>query len=169
MNSKKELGLRPCVGVMVLNQHGHVWVGRRVDQNRGELQGSGNWWQMPQGGIDEGEPALEAAYRELYEETGITSDQVELLGQASQSLTYYLPEELVGKIWGGKYCGQEQQWFAVRFIGEDGDVDIGSRNGIKAEFDAWKWVAMNELLDLVIPFKQHVYRAVIDEFQKFSQ
>ena len=168
MESTEELGFRPCVGVMILNKDGLVWVGRRIDQNKGELQGAGNWWQMPQGGIDEGEPALDAAYRELYEETGIARAHVELLKPASQTFTYKLPDHLIGRVWGGKYKGQTQQWFALRFTGEDHHIDINARNGIKAEFDAWRWVSIDELMDLVIPFKQDVYRSVIAEFQEFA-
>ncbi len=164
----KELGYRPCVGVMVLNQAGLVWVGRRIDQNAGELQGKGDWWQMPQGGIDDGEPPLEAAFRELYEETGIKRERVEFLKEASRPLTYDLPQSLIGRIWGGQYRGQTQQWYALRFLGEDAQIDIGARDGLKAEFDAWRWVAIDDLMELVIPFKQHVYRAVIDEFREFA-
>ncbi len=116
-----KLGYRPCVGIMVLNRQGLVWVGRRADAP-GDAEGRGNWWQMPQGGIDKGEDPATAALRELKEETGITN--VDVLAETPGWLRYDLPPHLVGKAWKGKYRGQEQKWFAVRFLGADSDVDI---------------------------------------------
>ena len=164
---KDELGYRPCVGIMLLNSDNHVWVGRRLDRDKNEGRyANGNWWQMPQGGIDTGETPQGAVLRELHEETGIDASRVKVLGVTPKWLHYDLPEELVGKVWGGKFRGQKQRWFALRFRGEDSEFNIGPRKGIKAEFDAWKWVSVDELSDLIIPFKREVYGAVLREFSQ---
>ena len=163
MNS--ELGYRPCVGIMLLNRDNEVWVGRRLERDgRGEQYDGGDWWQMPQGGIDGSEVPEAAARRELHEETGISGEQVELLSRTAEWVQYDLPEELIGKVWGGRYRGQKQLWYLMRFIGEDAEINIGPRGGIKAEFDAWKWVPVGELHKLVIPFKRNVYESVLREF-----
>ena len=153
------LPYRPCVGIMVVNESGLVWVGRRADMP-GEAEGSGQWWQMPQGGIDEGEDPLEAARREVFEETGMRS--LTPLGESSGWLAYDLPPELVGIAWGGRYRGQRQKWYAMRFTGAEREIDIAPQNG-HAEFEAWKWVAPSELIDSIVPFKREVYRAVVAE------
>ena len=157
------LPYRPCVGVALFNRAGLVWVGRRIDAP-GEAEGPGQWWQMPQGGVDEGEPLYEAALRELYEETNIRS--VARLGEIADWLTYDLPPELVGKAWGGRYRGQKQKWFALRFTGEDGEIDIDHPGGgrHKPEFMAWRWEKLDRLPALIVPFKRKVYEAVAAAF-----
>ena len=152
---------RLCVGVMLLNEAGHVWIGRRYDKANEE--GEGHWWQMPQGGIDKGEDAAAAALRELAEETAITSAHV--IAEASRWYNYDLPEQLIGKSWKGKYRGQTQKWFALRFTGDEAEINVEHpAGGHKAEFDAWRWVPMAELPGLIIPFKRPVYERVVAEF-----
>ena len=153
-----ELGYRPCVGVMLVNSEGRVFVGRRIDNREGD------WWQMPQGGVDEGEDLKEAALRELAEETGAKAEHVSLIRQTEDPIRYDLPEELIGKLWGGKYRGQEQIWFLARFSGTDDDIDLQAH--VPAEFCDWKWVDAEQLPDLIVPFKKRVYRAVLEEFRE---
>lgn len=153
------LPYRPCVGIMVVDSRGLVWVGRRADMP-GEAEGDGQWWQMPQGGIDEGEDPMAAARREVSEETGMRS--LVPLGQTSGWLTYDLPPELIGVAWGGRFRGQRQKWYAMRFTGEDSEIDIAPGHG-HAEFEAWKWVPVRQLIDSIVPFKREVYRAVVAE------
>jgi putative (di)nucleoside polyphosphate hydrolase len=156
-----ELGYRPCVGIMVINREGLVWVGRRADAP-GDAEGRGSWWQMPQGGIDAGEDPAAAALRELAEETAIRS--VAVLGETRGWLRYDLPEHLIGKAWGGRYRGQEQKWFAVRFLGPDTEIDIAPGDPAKSEFDAWRWAPIGEVEGLIVPFKRAVYREVLAAF-----
>lgn len=159
----KNLPYRPCVGIMVLNQEGLVWVGRRIAEPDGEMSGASRLWQMPQGGIDPGEDALAAARRELYEETGIRS--VSLLAEAPDWINYDLPPHLVGIALKGKYRGQTQRWFAFRFEGDEDEIAIDPPpGGHAAEFDQWAWKKMEELPDLIVPFKRDVYLAVIEAF-----
>lgn len=156
---------RPCVGIMVLNPAGQVWIGRRCDAP-GEPEGPGSWWQMPQGGIDESEDPAQAALRELFEETGIRS--VEIVSESRGWYSYDLPVALQPKAWAGRYRGQRQKWFAARFKGRDDEVML-SRPGHKPEFDAWRWAPVNEVLSLIVPFKRDVYRQVLAEFAGLGQ
>ena len=157
------LPYRPCVGVMLVNADGRVFVGQRIDRatNPG---GEGDFWQMPQGGSDDGEDVTTAGLRELAEETGIGADKIVILAQTREELFYDLPPELLGKLWKGKYRGQRQHWLLARFIGEDSDVRLDAHD--PAEFCAFKWADTDELVDLIVPFKKRVYRAVIDEFRE---
>ena len=145
---------RRGVGVMLLNAAGQVWVGRRID-NTDEA------WQMPQGGMDAGEAPLDTAFRELEEETGIAPHLVEQVAEHSQRLRYDLPPELAGRLWKGKYKGQDQDWFLMRFTGTDDDVNIATKH---PEFNAWKWVDPAALPDLIVPFKRDMYRAIVAGF-----
>ncbi len=158
-----DLPYRRCVGVMVLNREGLVWAGRRIAKSDSEMAGAAHLWQMPQGGIDKGEDAFEAAKRELWEETGIKS--VSLIEEAPDWVTYDLPEELVGIALKGKFRGQKQRWFAFRFEGDENEIAINPPPaGNHAEFDAWAWKPMAELPGLIVPFKRKVYEEVVATF-----
>jgi len=158
MSLKAEgLPYRPCAGVMLLNADGQVFVGARIDSKLGA-------WQMPQGGIDEGEDARAAAYRELEEETGVVKNLTEFLAEAPRELTYDLPDELIGKVWGGRFRGQRQKWFLLRFTGDDSDVNIATDH---PEFHAWQWAAPADLPDLIVPFKSELYRRLLVEFADY--
>lgn len=156
------LPYRPCVGIMLINAQGLIWIGRR----RANIAEDGSKWQMPQGGIDEGEDPDAAALRELKEETGMTS--VAILGETPGWLRYDLPAHLVGKAWKGKYRGQEQKWYAVRFLGHDAEINITPAEPHQVEFDAWRWVALSELEELIVPFKREVYRQVMAAFAPYA-
>lgn len=160
-----DLPYRPCVGQMVINREGLVWVGRRADIP-GDAEGRGTWWQMPQGGIDPGEDPAAAARRELFEETAIVS--VEQLAEQSRWVTYDLPAELIGVAWGGRYRGQKQKWFAYRFTGQESEINIEPPAGLEREFVEWRWVRAEDLLNLIVPFKRDVYRQVLDEFSPLA-
>ena len=151
------LPYRPCVGVMLVNAHGRVFVGKRIDNKEGDA------WQMPQGGIDDGEELHAAAMRELHEETGVTPDLVTVIAESREEHFYDLPGDLLGKLWGGKYRGQRQKWLLLRFNGEDAQIDLAAHD--PAEFLAWKWVEPELLPDLIVPFKRRVYRQVLEEFR----
>jgi putative (di)nucleoside polyphosphate hydrolase len=159
------LPYRPCVGMMVLNRAGLAFIGRRIDGP--EHVDRAHAWQMPQGGIDPGEEPWPAALRELREETNIRS--VERLGEIAEWLKYDIPRALVGQAWKGKYRGQMQKWFALRFTGADSEIDIAHPAGVpEAEFAAWRWEPMQNVPDLVVPFKRAVYQRVVAEFAKYA-
>ena len=148
---------RPCVGVMLVNADGKAFVGRRIDNKEGD------WWQMPQGGVDDGEDVTDAARRELAEETGITPENIAIIGRLDETIRYDLPEELIGKLWGGLYRGQEQTWFLARFSGTDEDVNLEAHD--PPEFCEFRWIDPELLPELIIPFKKRVYRAVLEGFR----
>lgn len=145
------LPYRPGVGVMLLNAAGLVFVGQRLDSRL-------DAWQMPQGGIDKGEDPLPAAFRELEEETGVAPHLAEVIAETPDWHYYDLPGELLGKLWKGRYGGQRQKWFAMRFLGADSDVDIATAH---PEFSHWRWAEVAELVDMAVPFKRDLYRDVI--------
>ena len=148
------LPLRSGVGIVVLNKENKVFVAKRIDNPK-------NFWQMPQGGVDEGEDFLKAAYRELEEETSIKN--VELIKELDGTITYELPDRLLGLIWKGKYRGQKQKWFLMRFVGSDSEINIKTKH---PEFLEWKWVELDKITDLVVDFKLHVYKEVKDKVKK---
>ena len=150
----KILPLRTSVGIAVLNSQNKIFVGKRKDNPFDK-------WQMPQGGVDPNEPLLQAMKRELLEETSIKN--IEILKEFDQWLEYELPENLIGKIWEGKYRGQKQKWFVVKFLGDDSEININTKN---AEFMEWKWIDINLLPDLIVLFKKHIYEKVLVELKK---
>tara|TARA_B100001121_G_scaffold184964_1_gene161572 strand:+ start:531 stop:1007 length:477 start_codon:yes stop_codon:yes gene_type:complete len=150
----KDLPLRNGVGIIVLNDKRKVFVAKRIDNPK-------NFWQMPQGGVDKGESLLEAAYRELKEETNIT--KVKLIKEIEGTLTYELPSHLLGKIWKGKYRGQKQKWFLMKFLGSDSDINIKTKN---PEFLEWKWIDLEKITEVVVDFKLHVYKELKEKINK---
>ena len=150
----KNLPLRNGVGIIVLNNENKILVAKRIDNSK-------NFWQMPQGGVDEGEDFLSAAYRELEEETSIKN--VELVKELDGMLTYELPTHLLGKIWKGKYRGQKQKWFIMRFLGNDDDINLKTD---KPEFLDWKWIDLNMITEVVVDFKKHVYNELKEKINK---
>ncbi len=146
---------RPAAGIMLINERNQVWVGQRLDST---LEA----WQMPQGGLDEGEDPEAGALRELEEETGISRRLVEIVARAPQELTYDLPEDLIGVVWKQKWRGQRQTWFLARFLGRDEDVNIQTPD---PEFRAWRWAEADELPRLIVPFKKKLYEDVIAAFR----
>jgi putative (di)nucleoside polyphosphate hydrolase len=162
MTDKFGLPYRRCVGVMLFNAQGLVFVGRRSSRPDAP-EGLGQWWQMPQGGMDEGEDPEAAARRELEEETGII--RASIIGRTRQWYNYDLPPNLLGSVWEGRYRGQTQLWFAARFEGEESEIDLEPKPGHEREFDAWRWVSIGELPGLVVAFKRPVYEGVVREFK----
>ena len=150
----KNLPLRNGVGIVVLNNKNKVFVAKRIDNPK-------NYWQMPQGGVDEGEDFLTAAYRELEEETSIKN--VKLIKEIDGTMTYELPDHLQGIIWKGKYKGQKQKWFLMRYLGDDKDINIKTK---KPEFLEWKWISLDMITDVAVDFKSHVYEEIKDKVKK---
>jgi putative (di)nucleoside polyphosphate hydrolase len=159
-----QLNYRPCVGIALINRAGLVFIGRRRNKKQPEHVAPGHEWQMPQGGIDDGEAPYRAALRELWEETNVTS--VSLIAEAPDWYSYDLPGDVSKKAWRGRYQGQTQKWFAFRFDGEEAEIDIDRPGGgrHKPEFDAWRWEPMANLPQLIIPFKRPVYEKVVAAF-----
>ncbi len=149
-----QLPYRPCVGVMLANPRGHVFVGQRKDNAEPA-------WQMPQGGVDQGETCRVAAVRELWEETGVTENMVTLEAETQKLIRYDLPHDVVPRVWKGRYRGQEQKWFLFRFHGTDADINIKTAH---PEFSAWKWLPPEDVVDSIVPFKREVYREVMAAF-----
>jgi putative (di)nucleoside polyphosphate hydrolase len=164
-----DLPYRTCVGIMLINAEGLVFIGRRTsgpdhaDQARDDQS---YVWQMPQGGVDAGEDTWAAAKRELYEETNARS--VEKLGEVPEWLTYDIPRTVAGRAWKGRFRGQKQKWYALRFTGKDSEIDVASPAGHKPEFIDWRWEPMKNLPELIVPFKRPVYERVVEEFTKFA-
>ena len=148
------LPYRKGVGMMVFNNKKKIFVGKRIDNQKA--------WQMPQGGIDDNENCETAARRELYEETGIQS--IRIIQKSKQEYTYDLPEHLLGKLWKGQYMGQKQNWFLIKFLGPDSEINLNQKY---PEFNEWKWVDINELPRLIVPFKKKLYLSLIKDFSKF--
>ena len=166
MPAYEELPYRPCVGVMVLNRTGLAFIGRRIEGP--EHVDAAHSWQMPQGGVDPGEDPWPAALRELREETSIRS--VERLGEISEWLKYDIPRDIAGLAWKGRFRGQTQKWFAMRFTGDEHEIDVEHpEGGHEPEFAAWRWEPMRNLPDLVVPFKRPVYERVVREFRHLAE
>ena len=149
-----ELPLRSGVGIIVLNKYNKIFVAKRIDNPK-------NFWQMPQGGVDEGEDFLKAAYRELEEETSIKN--VELIKELDGTITYELPDRLLGIIWKGRYRGQKQKWFLMKFVGEDNEINIKTKH---PEFLDWKWIDLDQITEVVVDFKLHVYKELQEKVKK---
>ena len=149
-----KLPYRPCVGIMLVNTRGHVFVGQRLDRDT-------DAWQMPQGGVDKGEKTLDAAVRELWEETGVTENLITVEAESRELIPYDLPIALVPNVWKGRYRGQEQKWFLMRFHGSNDQINIATEH---PEFSAWKWLPKDELVANIVPFKREVYTQVLAEF-----
>lgn len=149
------LPYRPCVGVVLIDARGRIFAGQRKDSEVAA-------WQMPQGGIDDGERPRKAALRELREETGVTEELVDFVAKSPDWVTYDLPDHLVGKVWGGRFRGQKQRWFLFRFLGRDDQIDIATEH---PEFSEWRWVTADEMLAAIVPFKRAVYEEVVAAFR----
>ena len=149
------LPYRPCVGVMLINAQGMIFAAQRIDSTQPA-------WQMPQGGIDDGEKPRDAALRELHEETGITANLVSYIAKTDGWVTYDLPSDLLGKVWGGKYRGQRQKWFLYRYLGRDDQVQIATDH---PEFSTWRWIGADDMIARIVPFKRAVYETVVAAFR----
>ena len=149
------LPYRPCVGVMLINAQGMIFAAQRIDSTQPA-------WQMPQGGIDDGEKPRDAALRELREETGITANLVSYIAKTDGWVTYDLPSDLLGKVWGGKYRGQRQKWFLYRYLGRDDQVQIATDH---PEFSTWRWIGADDIITNIVPFKRAVYQTVVAAFR----
>jgi putative (di)nucleoside polyphosphate hydrolase len=167
MTRYEDLPYRTCVGIMLLNRDGLVFIGRRAGGI--EHVDESHVWQMPQGGVDPGEETWEAAKRELYEETSVRS--VERLAEVGDWLIYDIPRTVAGRAWKGRYRGQRQKWFAMRFTGKDAEINVASPGGggHKAEFINWRWEPMKNLPELIVPFKRPVYERVVKEFATLAK
>jgi putative (di)nucleoside polyphosphate hydrolase len=154
MSKLKELPYRNGVGIMLINDNKKIFVGKRIDNKSA--------WQMPQGGIDQDENIVDAVKRELKEETGVSS--IKIIKKSDKIYTYDLPDYLLGKIWKGRFKGQKQTWFLAQFLGTDDEINLDQKN---AEFKEWKWVGINELPDLIVPFKKNLYQELVKEFEFF--
>lgn len=150
----RALPYRPCAGVVLMNRDGAIFAGQRIDSETPA-------WQMPQGGIDKGETAQDAALRELHEETGVTPDLVEVVAETAGWATYDLPHDIVPRIWKGRFRGQKQKWVLMRFLGQDDQIRIDAGH---PEFSEWAWIAPDALVERIVPFKRAVYDAVMSEF-----
>ena len=157
---QETLPYRPCVGVLLINRAGLVFVAKRIDTRA-------DAWQMPQGGIDKGEEPRDAALRELREETAVK--HATILAESRGWYRYDLPAEIARSIWKGRYRGQEQKWFAMRFLGQDDEIDIDGQDGHKPEFEAWRWVEIEALPELIVPFKRDVYAGLVKEFRSLAK
>lgn len=163
----EDLPYRPCVGIALINRQGLVFIGQRKPEAGPEHVDDTFSWQMPQGGIDEGEAPVEAALRELREETNVSS--VTVLAEAPRWFSYDLPEAVAGQAWKGRYRGQTQKWFALRFDGDETEIDIAApAGGVKPEFVAWRWERLERLPGLIIPFKRPVYEQVVEAFHPYA-
>ena len=157
MQDLSGLNYRPCVGLMIVNELGHIFTGQRLGY-------SSMAWQMPQGGIEKGEDPLIAAYRELKEETSIVKSKVELLAVSRNWVRYDLPLDLIPKLWNGVYRGQSQKWFLMRFLGDDTDINLTTE---VPEFSSWRWSSKGQLIKYIVPFKKELYKKVLKEFKPF--
>ncbi len=154
MSENKHLPYRLGVGLVIFQSDKKIFTGRRLDNTSA--------WQMPQGGMDENEVPLETAYREMFEETGISKDKVSLVGITKKWYRYDLPSEIQSRFWGGKYRGQSQKWFLFKFIGEDTDINISTK---MPEFCEWRWSSIDDLIEKIVPFKMELYKKVLEEFK----